>query len=61
MIGSMSSEEESTLQAARWHHRHRVNDVLRRPGSYGPDEVAELLLLEAMAAVDGSLTQWRGA
>ncbi|MCO8276678.1 hypothetical protein M1L60_39475 [Actinoplanes sp. TRM 88003] len=37
----------------------RVNDVVRRPGSYGPDEVAERLLLEAMAAVDGSLERWQ--
>ncbi|XVQ85099.1 hypothetical protein ACQP2K_40870 [Microbispora siamensis] len=32
--------------------------MLRRPGMYGGDEMAERLLLEAMAAVDGSLTRW---
>ncbi|MFC7479861.1 hypothetical protein ACFQX7_07150 [Luedemannella flava] len=32
--------------------------MLRRPGMYGGDEVAELLLFEAMAAVDGVLERW---
>ncbi|WP_203701497.1 DUF7710 domain-containing protein [Asanoa iriomotensis] len=36
-----------------------MNDVLRRPGMYGSDEIVERLLLEAMAAVDGTLTRWR--
>lgn len=43
---------------AREHHRKRVNDVLRRPGIYGRDEIAERLLLEAMAAVDAGLDRW---
>jgi hypothetical protein len=43
---------------ARRHHLTKVNDVLRRPGMYGRDEMAERLLLEAMAAVDGVLDQW---
>lgn len=37
----------------------QVNRVLRRPGLYGRNEMAVRLLLEAMSAVDGSLTQWR--
>ncbi len=32
--------------------------MLRRPGIYGRDEMAERLVLEAMAAVDGSLVRW---
>src|SRR5688572_12804718 len=55
----MNSDEESVFGAALRHHRTQVNDVLRRPGMYGRDEMAERLLLEAMAAVDGSLTRWR--
>jgi hypothetical protein len=41
------------------HHLMRVNDVLRRPDVYGPDEVAEHLLLESMAVVDDSVSRWR--
>ncbi|MEG3632617.1 DUF4184 family protein [Micromonospora palythoicola] len=57
----MSSRDHSdfVLGEARRHHLTQVNGVLRRPGMYGRDEVAERLLLEAMAAVDGSLTRWR--
>lgn len=54
----MSSDEGSILGQARQHHRKHVNGVLRRPGMYGRDETAELLLLGAMAAVDGSTTRW---
>ncbi|MBE3013513.1 hypothetical protein IL992_30690 [Microbispora sp. NEAU-D428] len=56
----MSSGEDSdpVLGEARRHHLNQVNGVLRRPGMYGRDETAERLLLEAMAAVDGSLTRW---
>ncbi|WJK33118.1 hypothetical protein [Solwaraspora sp. WMMA2065] len=38
-----------------------MNDVLRRPGMYGRGEIAERLVLEAMAAVDGSLARWQTA
>ncbi|MFC4016617.1 hypothetical protein ACFOW4_01440 [Micromonospora sp. GCM10011542] len=57
----MSSGEDSkfVLSEARGHHLAQVNGVLRRPGMYGRDEMAERLLLEAMAAVDGSLARWR--
>ncbi|TDC59422.1 hypothetical protein E1258_17985 [Micromonospora sp. KC207] len=48
----------SILGEARRHHRKQVNDVLRRPGMYGRDETAERLVLEAMAAVNGSLSRW---
>ena len=41
------------------HHRDQLNLALRRPGMYSRDESAEHLLLEAMAAVDGRLEQWR--
>ncbi|MFI7080446.1 hypothetical protein ACIBO1_24385 [Micromonospora sp. NPDC049903] len=56
----MSSQEhsEAVLGRARQHHRRQVNGVLRRPGMYGRDELAERLVLEAMAAVDGSLRRW---
>ncbi|NLU81088.1 hypothetical protein HCA58_22625 [Micromonospora sp. HNM0581] len=56
----MSSGEDSefVLDEARQHHLAQVNGVLRRPGMYGRDEMAERLLLEAMAAVDGSLNRW---
>ncbi|MGA5305968.1 DUF7710 domain-containing protein [Nucisporomicrobium flavum] len=54
----MSSGENSILGEAREHHRKHVNAVLRRPGMYGRDEMAEQLLLGAMAAVDGSSTRW---
>ncbi|MBG6105717.1 hypothetical protein IW249_006131 [Micromonospora vinacea] len=47
------------LREARQHHLAQVNGVLRRPGTYGRDEMAERLLLEAMAAVEGSLTRWQ--
>jgi hypothetical protein len=43
---------------ARRHHHEQVNDVLRRPGMYGAVEMAERLVLEAMAAVDGCLERW---
>ena len=33
--------------------------MVRRPGMYGRDEMAERLLLEAMAAVDGILDRWQ--
>ena len=61
MIDAMSSDEGSDpdLNEVRRHHLERVNGVLRRPGMYGRDEMAERLLLEAMAAADGSLTRWR--
>lgn len=49
----------AVLAQARRHHRAQVNSVLRRPGMYGASEIAEQLLLEAMAAVDGSLARWR--
>jgi hypothetical protein len=55
----MGSDEE--LAEVRRHHLARVNAVLRRPGLYGRDELAERLLLESMAAVDGSLRQWWAA
>ena len=55
----MTSGEESRISEIHRHHRKHVNDVLRHPGMYGRDEMAERLLLEAMAAVDGSLTRWR--
>jgi hypothetical protein len=55
---SASDELERRADGAWQHHLRRVNDVLRRPGLYGRDEVAERLLLEAMAAVDGCLEQW---
>lgn len=56
----MSSGEdcEVVLGGARQHHLAQVNRVLRRPNMYGRDEIAERLLLEAMAAVDGSLKRW---
>lgn len=54
----MSGDEESTLAEARRHHRAQVNSVLRRPGIFGRDEMVERLVLEAMAAVDGSLARW---
>lgn len=56
----MSTSEDFGLGLgeAGQHHLQRVNDVLRRPGMYGRDEMAERLLLEAMAAVDGSLERW---
>lgn len=54
----MNGSEGSILDEARRHHREQVNAVLRRPGMYGRDEMAELLLLRAMAAVDGSSTRW---
>jgi hypothetical protein len=46
------------LGEVRRHHLSQVNGVLRRPGLYGGHEIAERLLLEAMAAVDGSLELW---
>lgn len=48
---AMSSGEDSefVLGEARRHHLERVNNVLRRPGMYGGDEMAERLVLEAMA------------
>ncbi|MET7672977.1 hypothetical protein [Micromonospora luteifusca] len=52
-------ESERLLGEARQHHLAQVNGVLRRPGMYGRNELAERVLLEAMAAVDGSLTRWR--
>ncbi|MFF5075886.1 hypothetical protein ACFY36_02460 [Actinoplanes sp. NPDC000266] len=55
----MSSDEGSILDEARQHHREQVNAVLRRPGMYGREEMAEQLLLGAMAAVDGSSTRWK--
>jgi hypothetical protein len=57
----MSSEQDSdfVLGEARRHHLTQVNVVLRRPGLHGRDEMAERLLLEAMAAVDGGLELWR--
>ncbi|GAA3764003.1 DUF7710 domain-containing protein [Micromonospora maritima] len=56
----MSGDEASGsgLHEARRHHLTEVNGVLRRPGMYGRDEMAERLLLEAMAAVDGCLERW---
>ncbi|MEV6816677.1 hypothetical protein [Micromonospora sp. NPDC051296] len=56
---SSDADSASVLDKARRHHRSKVNDVLRRPGMYGRNEIAERLLLEAMAAVDGSLTPWQ--
>ncbi len=47
------------LGEARQHHLSQVNGVMRRPGMYGRDEMAERLLLGAMAALDGSLARWR--
>lgn len=43
MIGRMGSDEESAsvLAEARQHHLTQVNDVLRRPGMYGRDEMVE--------------------
>ncbi|ROP33460.1 DUF7710 domain-containing protein [Couchioplanes caeruleus] len=54
----MSSDEGSILDQARQHHRKQLNALFRRPGMYGRDEIAELLLLGAMAAVDGSSARW---
>ncbi|MGW3795662.1 hypothetical protein ACWD8I_31505 [Micromonospora arida] len=56
---STQVESERLLREARQHHLAQVNGVLRRPGMYGRDEMAERLLLEAMAAVDGSLARWQ--
>lgn len=50
---------DSPVDEARRHHLNQVNHVLRRPGMFGRDEIPELLLLEAMAAVDGSLERWQ--
>lgn len=58
MIGS-GEKSGSILNETRRHHLSQVNGVLRRPGMYGGGEMAERLLLEAMAAVDGSLTRWQ--
>jgi len=55
----MSDGDDSAVDEARRHHLKQVNSVLRRPGMYGNDEIPERLLLEAMAAVDGSLARWR--
>jgi hypothetical protein len=55
---SGNEDSDSVLDAARRHHLKQVNGVLRRPGMYGRDDTAEWLLLEAMAAVEGSLTRW---
>lgn len=55
---SGNEDSDSVLGEARRHHLKQVNGVLRRPGMYGRDEAAEWLLLEAMAAVDGSLAGW---
>ncbi|MEU4424402.1 hypothetical protein AB0F81_27600 [Actinoplanes sp. NPDC024001] len=55
---SASDELERPTDEVRRHHLTKVNDVVRRPGMYGRDELAERLLLEAMAAVDGRLEQW---
>ncbi|GAA0251857.1 DUF7710 domain-containing protein [Cryptosporangium japonicum] len=54
----MSSDEGSILREARQHLRTQVNGALRRPGMYGRQETAERLLLDAMAAVDGSSPRW---
>ncbi|MEU4242905.1 hypothetical protein [Actinoplanes sp. NPDC026619] len=51
-------DAEAVLERARRHHRDRLNDALRRPGLFGRDETAEVLLLEAMAAVDDKLDRW---
>jgi hypothetical protein len=56
---SSSDRSDVVLDEARRHHLTQVNGALRRPEMYGRDEMAERLLLEAMAAVDGSLTRWR--
>ncbi|MFG1842844.1 hypothetical protein ACGFH8_30960 [Micromonospora sp. NPDC049175] len=55
---SSGRDADVVLGEARQHHRAQVNGVLRRPGMYGRDEMAERLLLEAMAAVDGCLKRW---
>ncbi|MEU8184613.1 hypothetical protein AB0B85_21460 [Micromonospora sp. NPDC049044] len=55
---SSGRDADFVLGEARRHHLAQVNGVLRRPGMYGRDEIAERLLLEAMAAVDGSLERW---
>ncbi|MEU5553389.1 hypothetical protein ABZ738_26775 [Micromonospora sp. NPDC047793] len=55
---STGADSERVLGEARQHHLAQVNGVLRRPGMYGKYEMAERLLLEAMAAVDGSLERW---
>jgi hypothetical protein len=52
-------DHKLVLEEARRHHRKQLNWALRRPGMYGRDESAELLLLEAIAAVNGSLARWR--
>jgi hypothetical protein len=52
-------DSDVVLGEARRHHLAQVNGVLRRTGMYGRDELAERLLLEAMAAVDGSLDRWQ--
>ncbi|MEU6025261.1 hypothetical protein [Micromonospora sp. NPDC047134] len=59
----MASDRESGpgLESVRRHHLAQVNRVLRRPGMYGGSEIAERLLLEAMAAVDARLPQWWAA
>ncbi|MET8372744.1 hypothetical protein ABZU42_23835 [Micromonospora profundi] len=55
---SSGRDADVILGEARRHHLAQVNGVLRRPGMYGRDEMAERLVLEAMAAVDGSLERW---
>ncbi|MFC4068330.1 DUF7710 domain-containing protein [Actinoplanes subglobosus] len=55
----MSTNDEIGRRVDAWqHHFKQLNDVLRHPGMYGRDEMAERLLLEAMAAVDDSLDRW---
>jgi hypothetical protein len=49
----------SRLEDVCRHHRQRVNEVLRRPSMFGRDEVAERLVLEAMAVADGGLDRWQ--
>ena len=55
---SGNEDSDSVLDEVRRHHLKQVNGVLRRPGMYSLDDTAEWLLLEAMAAVDGSLDPW---
>jgi hypothetical protein len=47
-----------SLAEVHEHHRQQVNNALRRPGMYGPDESSLRLLMDAMAVVDGRREDW---
>lgn len=46
-----------SLDEVRQHHLDQVNAALRRPGMYG-DETALLLLIDALAFVEGQVPAW---